>query len=50
MIVQLRDRKLVYEECDPDESLRSKYTFVMYVNGKPIKCFRLKQGEELLVT
>ena len=49
MIVQLRDRKLVYEDCSPDEALRSKHIFIMYMNGKPIKYFRLKEVKELLI-
>lgn len=50
MIVQLRDKKLVYEECSADEFFRSKHTFVMYLNGNPIKHFKLKEVKELVVT
>lgn len=49
MIVQLRDRKLVYEECSHGEALHSKYTLVMYMDKRAIKYFRLKEVKELLI-
>ena len=49
MIVQLRDRKLIYEECSHGEVLESKHTLVMYMNKKVIKYFRLKEVKEVLI-
>ena len=49
MIVQLRDRKLIYEECTHEEAKESKHVIVMYMNKNVFKYFRLKGVSELLV-
>ncbi len=49
MLVQLKDKKLVYEECSHGEALGSKHIMIMYINKKAIKYFRIKEIKGILI-
>lgn len=49
MFVELKDRKLIYEECSHGEALGSKHIIIMYINKKAMKYFRIKEVKEILI-